>query len=319
MSKVSVVIPIYNVEDYLKECLDSIIQQSYKNLEIILINDGSTDNCKLICEKYRDKDQRVILINQNNKGLSHSRNEGMALATGEYISFVDSDDIIQPSMISDLVKIAKENNADIVACDYFTKKRKYKITQEEQILQYTPEDSLKALIEVKIAPVVWNKIYSRSLIHKIKFQDYLHEDEFWTFQVLGQCQKLITTSKQLYYYRPRTGSLINKEYSLKRLDALKAFEERINYLQANYPQLVNLAYKHYFNAGIWHYYQIRKNISLDSQNISKKNIVHKIKSKMNLKTLNYLSLKEKINLLTFLISPKAYFFFREILHKNFDT
>ena len=200
---ISVVIPVFNVEAYLDKCMASVVQQSYKELEIIVVDDGSTDNSPQICDNWSVKDGRVHVIHKENGGLSDARNAGLSVATGSYISFVDSDDWLKPQFIETLMRTLKENNADIVECgvlyvdeqDHVLRKR---CCQENKVVKSKIE-ALRALVkEDGIYQTVWNKLYKRDVLEGILFEKgKYNEDDFWTYQVVDRAEKLVAISDKL--------------------------------------------------------------------------------------------------------------------------
>lgn len=237
--KISVIVPIYKVEEYLHRCVDSIINQIYTNLEIILVDDGSPDNCPAICDEYAEKDSRIRVIHKKNGGLSDARNAGLEIATGEYIGFVDSDDWIHKDMYNVLYNTIKKNNADIVECgilstyEYIDDKKIDNI----QMQIYSKSDSIGALITQEIRQTVWNKLYKKTVINSILFDvGKLHEDEFWTYKILDRSNKLIKIDKKMYYYFQRENSIMSNSYSIKRLDALEARYKRYLFIEQKYPE-----------------------------------------------------------------------------------
>lgn len=210
---VSVIIPIYNVERYLKKCLDSVENQTYHELEIILIDDGSTDNSPIICDKYAEKDPRITVLHKKNEGLSSARNAGLDIATGDYISFIDSDDWVSPHYIETLFSLAQHNKADIAiienklvysdSCDNSDDKPPFTKC-------YTNLEALEDLFSKNLVSltVSWGKLYSRNLFSHIRFPiGKIHEDEFTTFELFYNSKKLVYTNQCLYFYRQRTDSI----------------------------------------------------------------------------------------------------------------
>ena len=159
---ISIIVPVYDVEPYLRKCIDSILIQSYRDLEIILVDDGSPDNCGAICDEYAEKDKRIKVIHKKNGGLSDARNAGLDIATGEYIGFVDSDDWVMPDMYEYLYKAVKEYDADMSVCgyyDYWGKTISGRYCQDIQV--YKGQEGIKALLDLKFGNYVWNKLYKR--------------------------------------------------------------------------------------------------------------------------------------------------------------
>ena len=245
---ISVVVPLYNVEKYLPYSIEQIINQTYTNLEIILVNDGSTDNSKLICERYKNKDKRIKLINQQNKGLSVARNVGIENATGDYISFIDSDDIISIKFYEVLYKLLVETNSDIAECvfkeiseqDVFNNKYDLDNTND---LSYSIVDLLGAfhrihnekISVIRKASIVCNKLYKKNLFDDIRFPEgKRYEDDFTIYKIINKINQLVSTEKVLYYYVQRENSIMHQPFSLKRLDALEAYDNHVEFFKT-YP------------------------------------------------------------------------------------
>ncbi len=247
---VSVVIPIYKVEEYLRECIDSVISQTYKNLEIILVDDGSPDNCPAICDEYAEKDNRIKVIHKENGGLSDARNAGIKIATGEYISFIDSDDYISNNFIQSLLYSLIVSDSDISICKYikFTNELNVSICNKFSISCESPVDSLYKLYsqnEYIVYTVVWNKMYKKSLFNDIWFPvGKIHEDEFTTYKLLSSAKKVAYIDAGLYYYRQRESSIMGNETEKNLFLKIQALEERNDF----YPIKSNkklLALNHY--------------------------------------------------------------------------
>lgn len=224
---ISIIIPIYNVSKYLFVCLDSVLSQTYKNIEVILVNDGSTDDSLNICNEYLSKDNRIILINQKNLGLSEARNSGLNIAKGNYICFVDSDDFIDANYVKFLYENLIENNADISACDfyYFDETKKW-INFKKINETYSNIDAISDILncESNIGVVAWNKLYKKSLFtdNNIEFpKNKIFEDSFIMYYLFYKSNKISFINKELYYYRQRSDSIINEKYSCKKLDKVE--------------------------------------------------------------------------------------------------
>lgn len=244
---ISVIVPIYKVEKYLKKCIDSIINQTYKNLEIILVDDGSPDNCPKICDEYASSDSRIKVIHKKNGGLSDARNAGMTEATGKYISFVDSDDYVSPDFIQSLYDTIVREESDIAECGvvkvYDDKEDGYEISGDESAVTYNTHDALhQLLLEGEFKQHVWNKLYRADLVLDVPYAvGKLNEDEFWTYQVFGKARKVSKISKTMYFYLQRSTSIIGSTFSIRRLDALEAKCNRQEYIETNYPDLKSVA------------------------------------------------------------------------------
>ena len=237
VAKISVIVPVYRVEKYLKRCLDSIINQTYTNLEIILIDDGSDDGCGAICDSYASKDSRVKVIHQTNKGLSASRNIGLKQSTGDFVAFVDSDDYINCHMFEHMMDALVDNNADIAMCDF-------KYVYDENILDEAREDDHTVRTEVISShdaqylmckdlnarityTVAWNKLYKKELFDEITYPEgRIHEDEARTHELLYKAEKIAYVKCRYYYYYQRNNS-ISSDPSTVHLQLIDAYIDRL--------------------------------------------------------------------------------------------
>lgn len=210
MAKISVVVPVYNVEKYLKECIDSIINQTLEDIEIICVNDGSTDSSLEILNDYAKKDSRIIVINKSNSGYGHTMNMGLNAATGEYIGIIESDDLADKNMFEDLYKLAKEYDADIVKGDWYNYWSKNKFARKNnrissaKALKLTNSKQDKSLL--RINPSVWSAIYKKEFLNKynIRFLETpgaSYQDLAFSFKVFALAEKVILTDKAYLYYR----------------------------------------------------------------------------------------------------------------------
>ncbi len=238
MAKVSVIIPIYNVEKYLKKCIDSVINQSYKNLEIILVDDESPDNCPAICDDYAKKDDRIVVIHKKNGGLSDARNHGLEISTGEYIMFLDSDDYINTDTVQKMYDRITADNSDLaIANMLYVDESGVGLTSLNNNMSIKDElingdTALDRLTEDKSGcyVVAWNKLYKKSLFDKLRFTvNKLHEDEFIVHKIFYRCQNISCIKEPLFNYLQRSSSIMGTEYSVKRLDRVEALLERYNF------------------------------------------------------------------------------------------
>lgn len=253
---ISVIVPIYKVEAYLERCIGSIVNQTYKNLEIILVDDGSPDSCPDICDAWKEKDDRIKVIHKKNGGLSDARNAGMQIMAGTYISYIDSDDWVANDMYEKMMYVIKKNDADICECQFEKTAGIVKSNKEQQTDKVTilkKEEALKAVVEEKINPVVWNKIYKREIVDQLYFEKgKYNEDEFWTYQAVERAEKIVQIEDVGYYYFFREDSIINETYNIRRLDALEARYQRMKYLE-KYPEIYGVAKRQLVFNCIYHY------------------------------------------------------------------
>ena len=220
---ISVIVPVYNVEEYLEECLESIKRQTYTDIEVILVNDGSTDGSKEICEKYCEKDSRFKLVNQENKGLSGARNRGMLESKGEFISFVDSDDVLKEDMLEQLIKQMTSEDIDIVECWYTNEKQELELSTPKNVKTIFQGDSKEALVSlckdniVRLNAVA--KLFRRQVIVNFPFLEGLfYEDVYGGIGILKHIRKMVKINYIGYYYRVRQGSIMNRKFNMKNLD-----------------------------------------------------------------------------------------------------
>lgn len=223
MKKVSVIIPVYNVENYLRKCLNSLVNQTLKDIEIIVVNDGTTDNSQEIIDEYVKKyPKKVVSVIQENGGQGTARNTGLLHAKGEYIGYVDSDDYVEENMYEELYKKAKEEDSDIVICGNNVVKENYDFLSKEEVD--------KEFLLGKMA--VWNKIYKKNIIvdNKIQFRSKVwYEDLDFTMKVYFSSKKISYVDKPLYNYLLREGSTMNNNNIKRNLELIEAFDSLIDY------------------------------------------------------------------------------------------
>ena len=229
--KVSVIVPVYNVKEYLRACVDSIIAQTYKDLEIILVDDGSTDGSGDICDLYAELDDRVIVRHKDNGGLSSARNAGIEISSGEYLAFVDSDDQVHPQFIETLYFVCEKKICPVAICKICTAAEWNAIASREELSVNvkTSKEVINAFYgkdHIRIT-VAWNKLYRRDIIGEIRFPEgKIHEDEYTTVKYLYRAGQIAWIDEGLYCYTQRENSITNQEFSMKRLDVLGAYPER---------------------------------------------------------------------------------------------
>lgn len=228
---ISVVVPIYNVEDYLVRCVESIRNQTYPNLEIILVDDGSTDSCPQICDSYAGKDNRVKVLHKKNGGLSSARNEGIKAACGTYIGIIDSDDYIHPDMYLDLWKKLKETESDIAVCGIervYDDNGSQKEKKETVERIYSGREAVINIFDADLylpSVVAVNKLYKKDLFENIRYPEKkLHEDEFTTYRLFYKSSRVVYTMFPYYCYYQRPDSIMGKRKSVFSPDGLEAYE-----------------------------------------------------------------------------------------------
>ena len=243
MDKISIVVPIYKIEKYIKECVDSLLKQTYTNLEIILVDDGSPDNCPQICDEYEKKDNRIKVIHKTNGGLSDARNFVIKACTGKYISFVDGDDYVEKDMYEIAMREMKRENAQIFICGCYyllngkTKKRREKKNIKLNMNNVEAIDKMNIFGYYDVS--AWGKVYERKLFENIEYPiGKLAEDRYTTYKVLDKAKKIIYDSTPLYIYRQRKNSITHSGNFKVNEDCISACKELMKYLVENHPEIM---------------------------------------------------------------------------------
>ncbi|MFD1040613.1 glycosyltransferase family 2 protein [Virgibacillus byunsanensis] len=288
---VSIVVPIYKVEKYIHRCVDSILHQTYSTIEVILVDDGSPDNCGSIAERYKELDPRVKVIHKENGGLSDARNYGMQHATGEFIVFVDSDDWLEEKMIEIMITNSLDHKADVVQSAF------YYAYDDKLLLDKRYNDNLNNLDNKtlmyelvkneKVKNFAWGKLYKTKLIKDIPFKKgVLFEDVFWAHQVMQRVNNFLILHQPLYYYYQRDDSIV-AAYTPKNLDIIKGLKERHEFLEKHYGELTHESYKGLLKMSLIHYNLLLLNKEKDRDRLHRKEIQSYIID-------NYQQLKEAV-------------------------
>lgn len=309
--KISIIIPAYNIEDYLERCLDSVLEQTYHNLEILVVDDGSTDNTARIIDKYADKDSRIIAIHQKNQGVSMARNNALDLATGDYIGFVDGDDMIDIDMYRTLVMCMEKENVDIAHCGYqmvFPNRIDYYYNTKEKILLDRESGVYELLVGSRIEPGLWNKLYKSSLFDDVRLVKGVQETEdlLCNFELFMRAHNSYFIDVPLYHYMIRSGSATTTPISEnKRRDRLYVTETMYNKCK-EIPRLRAAAYEKYVriimeNAAQTDWISLQK----ESRKMLKKEYIHILKD-------SELTFKFKVMAGGLLYTPAIYRLLRKI-------
>lgn len=251
MKTVSIIIPVYNVEKYLVQSLDSILNQTYKALEIILIDDGSTDASGEICESYAKCDSRIKLIHQENAGAANAKNAGLDQMTGDYAAFMDSDDYAEPDWIEIMVKALESAQAEVVECTFF---REYPDHTEEGNPEgfgpasFTGFEYMSQYLDKWTNSLFWNKLFTAEITSKVRFRKERRciDDEFFTYKIVGAARRITRIPNALYHYRQRrSGAVYSHDKALQRTeDALEILKERYLWIGDRYPELKEYLIRH---------------------------------------------------------------------------
>lgn len=261
---VSVIVPVYNGEGWLRRCMESLRGQSLKNMEILLIDDGSSDGTAGICDAYA-KFPEIRVIHQENQGIAAARNTGIAEARGDYIGFCDADDFAHPEMYAELLRLLKKENADISVCGYIrTEGKEEKLpapSATDSQAVYTPEEAFEKLLkgEGELKSYLWNKLYKRELFHGIRYPDGKnYEDQFVTYQLILRAKRIAVTDWKGYYYIMNPDSITNRKWNRKETEYLEAWEEIWKCCRRNYPKLAHYAAEQLVSAAVYNKSRMRK-------------------------------------------------------------
>jgi glycosyltransferase involved in cell wall biosynthesis len=240
---ISIIVPVYNVEPYLKDCINSILNQTFRNIEIILVNDGSTDNSGLICDDYSNSNSKIKVIHKKHEGVSSSRNSGVAAAQGEYIGFVDGDDRIDPNMYMKLYTLCKKTGSDISICKLGREISGKIINIDNQSFQkrLNHTEAMKELFKGHLYRFsLCNKLFKKVCFENIQFPEgRIHEDLSTTYKLFSNSNKAIYTNYLGYIYVKRNNSILTSNFSKKRLEAFIGWDEILTFMDEKYPQLSN--------------------------------------------------------------------------------
>ena len=297
---ISVIIPIYNAIQYLDECVESVVKQTYSKLQIILVDDGSTDGSSKLCDEWKEKDTRIHVIHKKNGGGAQARNVGIEHAIGDLIAFVDSDDRIHVEMYKTLYEIMQEYEADIAECGYATNIQELAnnyISYKDSLQIYNTEQAMEKNIEdTVLRQLVWNKLYTRECVGDIRFvEGKFIDDEFWTYRVIGNAKKAVVSNISLYYYRQQEGSAMHQKYSLKWLESVEAKVCRQEFLEKQMPTIATAGKIRLIYTCLYHGQLSIKYLKGENRKTAFK-FLRKIirKYRVNKKDLNDLKISDKV-------------------------
>ena len=313
---ISIIVPVYNVEKWLERCIQSLVDQSYQSLEIILIDDGSTDASSIICDEWSKKDRRIIVVHQEHRGVSAARNLGIDLAHGQFISFVDSDDWVDSRFIEILHQLMVDYQCDLAECgSRETLGEANPVSYEGTAKVHTKCEAMEShLKDTYYTCVIWNKMYKREIITARFPEGKLHEDLFWVYQIIDQCTTLVHAAIPLYYHFHRSDSITGSTYTLSRIaDLLEGGFMRCQFVTKKYPELADMVRIKYYLQSQWfvQYIKLRK---IDHWEACISEILARIHS-LGIKWLykSSASLKEKLWIYLFYFCPTFTCSFRNAL------
>lgn len=314
MINVSVIVPVYNVELYVNRCVDSIINQKFKNFEIILIDDGSTDNSGKICDEYAQKYDIIKVFHKKNGGLSSARNCGIDRAKGEYIAFIDSDDFIHHDMLSTLYNNIIKYNTDISMCDFLKVSDEktnciLDIIKDETTIILSGEEAQYELYKENPVEfvVAWNKLYRKKIFKDLRYEEgRIYEDEFIIHKIFNKIKSIVYVHSRYYYYYIRDNSIVNSKFNIKNLDATYALKDRADfYHKIGLEKLSEIADYNYVRRFFYDYYKAKNELKDCKKNLFKLKKDFTVRINRLLHNSRY-SNKEKLAWMIFIISPTIY-------------
>ena len=312
---ISIVIPVYNVKNYLENCLDSVLNQTYKNIEIILVNDGSTDESNEICKKYAKIDKRISLINKENGGLSDARNVGVKSSKGDFITFIDSDDEVDVSYVEYLYDLCKEFNADIASCSHKVLKNHNEINQvskgESYRKYFNPENALdEMLCDKAISIAAWAKLYKKRLFDSISFPvGKICEDNGTTYKLILNSNGVAVGNSVNYYYFKRKNSIMTINFNFKKKDLIFLTDIMCDEIFQIYPELKDSLEKKKIESRFSLLRQIEcSNNPLVYKELEKEVISYILERKKEILVNPKTNIREKAGLLSLLMGKKTFKF-----------
>ena len=303
---VSVIIPVYNVEKYLDKCIKSVAEQSYSNLEIILIDDGSTDDSALIIDKWAERDERIKVMHLEHRGVSNARNAGLEIMSGDFICFVDSDDYVGRTFVEDLVEVIIRTGTDIAFCDIESERlseseaihKKADVISIEECRRFLYNPLSREYVEMV---VIWNKIYNSKLFENLRFEeDKIHEDDFLMNNFMYKLSGMGYVDSKNYYYRYNSEGITGEKncYNIEHLNIIDAYEDRISFALDNSDgEFATVTFK-WALLKLVDYYR--------HGDIAMKNTVKGKYKKLFKKHSKMLTAKQRVKYGLFVISPNTY-------------
>ncbi len=314
--QISIIVPVYNVEAYLKVCVDSLLNQRLDHVEIILVDDGSTDGSGVICDKYAERDKRVKVIHKKNGGVSSARNVALDVARGDFIGFVDGDDYISENMYQLLIKSMKEEDCDVSVCNInlMSENNEYKpYHKNANDEQFSRESAMKELLTNTILTFsVCNKLFKKSVFNGLRFKEgTILEDMDIVYKLIHRARKVFYLSTPLYHYRYNENSILRKPFALKRIDEFYVRVEMHDFYQQHYPEIADLVYFRLCVAGSKLYNLV--NIEFREQSSEYRFLIKQKKSKLaRLLWRKDVHPKVKLQVMALIISPKNYHYFMDL-------
>lgn len=315
---ISIIVPIYNVGKYLPKCIESILNQTFKNFELILVNDGSTDNSGVVCDDYAKKDTRIKIIHKSNGGVSSARNAGLYVAKGEYIGFVDPDDYIDKNMYEKLYRLCIDNNSDIAICR-FNREINGKIQNKESTEEIIELNNMEVMNELFKGNLyrfsLCNKLFSKKCFNDVLFpKERIHEDLSTTYKLFANSKKAVYINYCGYIYVRRENSILTSTYNEKRLQAFIAWDEIIEFIDKNYYEIIEQVIATFTYWCVDNILYILNQVNNSKKKNNYLNIIQKYTTKyyIYIKRNNILSRSYKLRIRIFNINYKLFILGRKI-------
>lgn len=318
---ISVVVPVYNVESYLERCVKSIVNQTYKNLDIILVDDGSTDHCGYMCDMFESSDNRIRVLHKENGGLSDARNAGIRVAQGEYITFVDSDDYISSNYIDELVRAIEDTDSDMSMVDTRVVDESSEVNTNPQIGNITvlsKKEAIKRTLHNNLRQSAWGKLYRRSVFKNVLFPvGMLYEDLAIVFNLLDQVSTIARSDAKLYTYVVRPGSIMQSRFNPKQYESLQVADDAAEFIKCNYPEFAIEAE----GKKVYTYFTVLKNMSgpIGENEEIKKELIKRIKK--NARQLVFsrdINKTLKLRIICVCMSERLYYWAESLLYKEIE-
>ena len=321
---VSVIVPIYKVEEYLERCVDSILKQTYQNIEIILVDDGSPDKCGLICDEYSFKDHRIKVLHKVNGGLSDARNAGIDVASGQYITFIDSDDYVADNYVEELIRAIQGTQSDMsmVAAQVVSESSPCLLNGNKgNITCISSNEAIIRSLHLSLRQSAWGKLYKTEVFSDIRFpKGMLYEDLAITYQVFDKIEKMAISDAKLYKYVIRPGSIMQSSFNILHYNSLIVADQAMDFVIEKYPNL-------YYQAEgrrVYSYFTVLRRMLLDGDSEKHKAQIEELKYKITTHSKNLLFNKRikaslKLRILSYRMSDKLYLVVENAIYNRIES
>lgn len=297
MDKISIIVPVYNVEKYVSRCIDSLISQTYKNIEIIIVDDGTKDDSGRICDQYAEKYNNISVIHTSNGGLASARNVGLQHITGEWVFFIDSDDFVTTDAIETLLMLCKQHNCDISIGDfkkYYNEEDLIRNSSEKYYIMNNSQAMSLIFDKTKQRFTAWGKLFKATLFNDIKFKSEARyaEDMYIMYKLFDAANQVIRTDREIYYYNQEGVSLCRSTFNKNKLHGCYSTRECLDFISKHYPTVENEAFAGYSSMLLNYCWQLRKNTEYDE--FKRESISYLKNNRKKVRTNKDINIKNKI-------------------------